>query len=72
VTMATAGAVRLPWLRFERLAAVAAALWASYAALLGFAGGRAFEERPWIGALLAFGLAAALGLAVEGVRRLRR
>ena len=72
VTMATAGAVRLPWLRFERLAAVAAALWASYAALLGFAGGRAFEERPWIGALLAVGLAAALGLAVEGVRRLRR
>jgi membrane-associated protein len=71
-TMATAGAVRLRWLRFERLAAVAAVLWASYAAMLGFLGGRSFEERPWLGALLAFGLAAALGLAVEGVRRLRR
>jgi membrane-associated protein len=72
VTMATAGAVRIPWLRFERLAALAAVLWASYAALLGFAGGRAFEERPWLGALLAFGLAAALGLVVEAVRRVRR
>jgi membrane-associated protein len=71
VTMATAGAVRLRWLRFERLAAVAAVLWASYAGLLGFAGGKAFEERPWIGALLAFGVAAAVGLVVQAVRRLR-
>lgn len=72
VTMASAGAVRFRWLRFERLAALAAVLWASYAALLGFAGGRAFEQRPWLGALLAFGIAAVVGLMVEGVRRLRR
>lgn len=71
-TMATAGALHFRWPRFARLAAIAALLWASYAALLGFVGGRAFEEQPWQGALLAFALAAGIGVVIETARRVRR
>ena len=69
VTMTSAGAVGLPWLRFERLALVAAVLWASYAGLLGFVGGRAFEDDPLKALLVGFGLALAVVLAVEAGRR---
>jgi membrane-associated protein len=72
VTMTSAGAVRLPWLRFERLALLAALLWASYAALLGYAGGRAFEDDPLKALLVGFGIAAAIVVAVEAGRRLAR
>ena len=67
--MLTAGLTRMAWVRFLRFAAVAAAVWASYAALLGYIGGRAFEEHPWQGLLLALGLAGALGIALELRRR---
>jgi hypothetical protein len=35
---------------------VAATVWASYAFFLGRLGGKAFEDRPWAGLLLALGL----------------
>ena len=57
--------------RFTRLAALAAVIWASYAALLGYAGGRTFEEHPWRGLVAAFALALAVTLVVELARRLR-
>ena len=72
VTMTTAGAVHLPWLRFERLAAIAALIWASYAALLGYVGGRAFEDDPLKALLVGFGLAFGVAVAVEAGRRLVR
>jgi len=68
----TAGSLRYPWRRFAVFDAAAAVLWASYAALLGFFGGRAFEHAPWKGLLLAFGLALAVTAGTELVRRLRR
>ena len=68
----TAGSLRYPWRRFAVFDAGAAVLWASYAALLGFFGGRAFEHAPWKGLLLAFGLALAVTAGTELVRRLRR
>ena len=67
----TAGALGMRPPRFLRLAALAAAIWAAYASLLGYLGGRAFEEHPWQGLLLALALAAAVAAAVELVRRLR-
>lgn len=67
----TAGMVAMPARRYLRLAGFAAIVWASYAALLGYVGGRAFEEHPWRGLLLAFGAAAALALVIELVRRAR-
>ena len=70
-TTVTAGIVRMRWLRFAAFAAVAAIGWASYAALLGYVGGRVFEDNPLWGLLVGFGVAAATLLAVEIVRRAR-
>jgi membrane-associated protein len=70
-TTVTAGVVRMRWVRFAVFAAIAAAAWASYAALLGYAGGRVFEDNPLWGLLLGFGIAAATFLAIELARRAR-
>ena len=65
----TAGLTRMPARRFVRLAGMAAAAWGTYVGLLGYVGGRAFEEEPWKGLVLAFVLAGGLALLVEGGRR---
>ena len=46
-------------------------MWATYAALLGYIGGKQFEEAPWKGLLLAFVVAVGLALTVEGIRAWR-
>jgi membrane-associated protein len=71
LTMLSAGLTRMPSSRFLRLAALAAVIWGSYAGLLGYVGGRTFEEHPWQGLVLALGLAGGLAAAVELGRRLR-
>jgi membrane-associated protein len=72
----SAGAARYPWPRFAVFDAVAGITWASYAALLGFFGGRAFERTPWEGLLLAlaiaFGVTGVLELGRAYVRRRRQ
>jgi membrane-associated protein len=70
-TTVTAGVLRMRWARFAVFAAVAGVAWAAYGALLGYVGGRAFEDNPWWGLVLGFGIAAATFLAVEVVRRAR-
>jgi membrane-associated protein len=70
-TTVTAGVLRMRWVRFAMFAAVAAIGWASYSALLGYLGGRAFEDNPLWGLLLGFGVAAATFVAVESARRIR-
>ena len=71
-TTFTAGYVQdFPWPRFARYDALAAAIWGAYTVLLGYFGGRTFEDAPWKGLLLAFGIALSVTLAVEGVRHLR-
>jgi membrane protein DedA with SNARE-associated domain len=71
-TTLTAGIVGFPWKRrFLPITVVAALFWACYAALLGYFGGRAFEDQPWKGLLIAFALAGGLAVAVEGIRHLR-
>jgi membrane-associated protein len=67
----TAGLTRMRWTRFARAAAAAAALWATFAVGLGYAGGQAFEDKPWLGLVAAFSLAAAIALTVELARRYR-
>jgi membrane-associated protein len=72
VTTFTAGFVEtFPWRRFLVYDAVAGAIWGSYTVLLGYFGGKTFEEDPWKGLLLAFGIAVAVTAAVEVVRHLR-
>ena len=71
-TTLTAGITRMRWPRFVRFAALAAVLWASFAAGMGYLGGRAFEEEPWRGLVAALALAGTIILGVEIVRRLPR
>jgi membrane-associated protein len=73
ITTFTAGFVEgMPWHRFIRFDALAGAIWGSYTVLLGYFGGKTFEEQPWKGLLLAFAVALAVTGAVELVRHLRR
>ena len=54
---------------FVAATAAAAVIWAGYAFFLGRLGGRAFQERPWAGFLLALGASVVLSILVEGLRR---
>jgi membrane protein DedA with SNARE-associated domain len=67
----SAGTLGYPWPRFVFFDALAALIWATYAALLGYFGGHAFEEQPWKGLVIA--LATGFGIAglVELIRWLR-
>ena len=72
VTTFTAGFVETyPWRRFLMFDALAGLIWGSYTVLLGCLGGKTFEEEPWKGLLLAFGIALAVTGAVEVGRHLR-
>jgi membrane protein DedA with SNARE-associated domain len=71
VTLAC-GLLEMPWHRFIRFDVLAGFLWAGYAAMLGYFGGKAFEESPWKGFLLAFGIALAITGLVELYRWLKR
>jgi membrane-associated protein len=70
-TTVTAGLLRMRWLRFSAFAGAAAVAWASYASLLGYLGGRAFENNPLWGLLVGFGVAAVTFLVIEVARRAR-
>jgi len=64
----SAGTLGYPWRRFALFDAVAALVWALYATLLGYFGGRAFEHAPWQGLLLALAVAFAVAGGIELVR----
>jgi membrane protein DedA with SNARE-associated domain len=68
VVTLSAGTLRYPWRRFVLFDAVAALGWALYASLLGYFGGRAFENAAWKGLLLALGIAFAVTGTIELVR----
>jgi membrane protein DedA with SNARE-associated domain len=71
VVTLSAGTLHYPWGRFVLFDAVAAVGWAVYAAMLGYVGGRAFEEAPWKGLLLALGIAFAVTGSIELFRWVR-
>ena len=56
--------------RFMVATAIAGVLWACYAFFLGRIGGKAFEDKPWVGLLVAFGATLAISALVELIRRL--
>jgi membrane-associated protein len=64
----SAGTLRFPWRRFALFDVAAALGWASYAALLGYFGGRTFEDAAWKGLLLALAIALAVAGGVELTR----
>jgi membrane protein DedA with SNARE-associated domain len=68
VVTISAGTLEYPYRKFLLFDVIAAAIWASYAGLLGYFGGHAFENQPWKGLLLAFAIAFAVTGTVELVR----
>ncbi len=68
----TCGLIGYPRRKFVPATAVAAIVWASYAFFLGRLGGKVFEDRPWVGLLLALGLGLAVSLLIEVARRIWR
>ncbi len=64
----SAGTLGFPWRRFVVFDAIAALLWASYAALLGYFGGKTFEGAAWKGLILALVIALVVAAIVEIVR----
>jgi membrane-associated protein len=57
--------------RFVAATAVAAVIWACYAFFIGRLGGKAFEDRPWIGLAVAFAITIAVSGVIEAIRRIR-
>ena len=71
VTLAC-GLLDMPWHRFIRFDIAAGLMWASYAALLGYFGGKAFGESPLKGFAVAFAVALAITGGIEVYRWLRK
>src|SRR6266568_2737885 len=71
VVTLTCGLVGYRHRSFVIATAAAALIWASYAFLAGRLGGRAFEDKPWAGLLLALGLVLVVSVIVEVLRRTR-
>ncbi|HEU4449191.1 MAG TPA: DedA family protein [Gaiellaceae bacterium] len=66
------GMLEFPWRRFIAFDVAAGLVWGTYAAMLGYVGGRTFEESPLKGFLVAFAVALLVAGAVEGYRWLRK
>jgi membrane-associated protein len=66
----TCGVVGYRRRTFVLATACAGVIWASYSFFIGRLGGRAFEDKPWAGFLLALGVAVAISVLVELLRRL--
>jgi membrane protein DedA with SNARE-associated domain len=71
VLTVSSGITRQPHPWFAAWVAVAAVIWATYAALLGYVGGKAFEDDHTKAFLLAFAAAFTLTVTIEVVRHLR-
>jgi membrane-associated protein len=69
--MLTCGIIGYDRRRFIIATAVAAVLWALYAFFIGRLGGKAFEDKPWLGFLVAFGGTAVISALIEAARRIR-
>jgi membrane-associated protein len=72
VTFSAGYVPTFPWRRFIVYDVIAGLLWATYAASLGYFGGKTFEDHPLWGVALALGIALTLGLVVELVRHYRQ
>ena len=70
-TTFAAGALDVTWRRFAVYDAIAAVLWATYGAMIGYVGGETFREETWKALALGFGIALAVAGAFELVRRIQ-
>jgi membrane-associated protein len=71
-TTFSAGYIRsFPYRRFLAADVLAGFIWGTYAACLGYFGGKTFEQQPWKGLIVAFAVAVGLATAVELIRHRR-
>jgi membrane-associated protein len=68
----TTGAVGYPLRRFSSFDAIGAVTWGIYCTMIGYLGGKAFEDDPLAGLLVGFGVALAITIVTEVVHRYRR
>ena len=68
VTFASGYTHGMPWRRFIVADVAAGLLWGTYAAMLGYIGGKTFEDAPWKGLVLGFVIAIGVTGGVELVR----
>jgi membrane-associated protein len=66
------GILEMSWRRFISFDVAAGLVWGTYAAMLGYLGGRTFEEDPLKGFILAFAVALAIAGLIEAYRWYRR
>lgn len=66
------GLLEYRWHKFIFFDVIAGVIWATYAAMLGYVGGRQFEEDPLIALLLAAGIAFGVAGLIETIRWLRK
>lgn len=60
-----------PYRRFLAADVLAGFIWGTYAACLGYFGGKTFEEEPWKGLIVAFAVAVGIATTVEVIRHRR-
>jgi membrane-associated protein len=60
-----------PWRRFIVADVIAGTIWGIYTVLLGYVGGKQFEEQPWKGLIVAFVAAITVTALVEVIRHRR-
>ena len=71
-TTLTAGLIHMSWRRFAAFDLLAAVIWATYAGLLGYIGGHAFQDEPLTAVLVALGAALGMTGLYEAIRAYRR
>jgi membrane protein DedA with SNARE-associated domain len=68
----TTGAVGYPLRLFSSFDAIGAVTWGIYCTMIGYLGGKAFEDNPIAGLLVGLGVALAISILTEVVHRYRR
>jgi len=71
-TTFASGVLKMRLLRFTSWDILAGVIWAPYASLIGFFGGKAFEDNPTRGILAALGIAFGVAGAIEATRWWRK
>lgn len=71
VTFAAGYVHSFRWRRFILADVVAGVVWGLYTVLLGYVGGKSFEDHPTLALLIAFAVAVSVAGTIEGIRHLR-
>ncbi|CAM2881469.1 hypothetical protein BST27_24225 [Mycobacterium intermedium] len=71
-TTVSCGMLDFPYRTFLVFDAIGSVLWATLNTGIGFVGGHAFEDRPFVAFAVSFTVALALGGSIELFRRMRR